>query len=145
MMRLTFLALATLAYATLAYPAEPQTKEAIAAHEKEWAAATMKADAGPLNKLLAEDLNYIHSTGMIDSKKMFIDKLVSGEQKYTKLQHEGMEIRFYGSTSIVTTTAQVESTTKGVKNAPGRLRFIHVWYYSKGAWQMVAHQSLRIP
>lgn len=142
MIRLTLVSLTLL---TVSYAAEPQTKEAVAALDKAWAAATVKGDAATLNKLLAEDLNYIHSTGLIDSKKMFIDKLQNGQQKYFKLQHEGMEVRLYGPTAVVTATAMVESSSKGVNNAPGRLRFMHVWYYSKGAWQLVAHQSLRIP
>ena len=141
MLRHTLLALVALA----ATAAEPQTKDAVAANDKAWAAATVKVDTATLTRLLAEDLNYIHSTGTIDSKAMFIDKLKSGHQKYAKLQHEGMEVRLYGSTAVVTATALVESSTKGVVNPPGRLRFMHVWYYSKGAWQLVAHQSLRIP
>lgn len=125
--------------------AEPRSKEAVTAADKAWAAATVKGDAATLNRLLAGDLNYIHSTGTIDTKAMFIDKLKTGQQKYSKLEHEGMDVRLYGATAVVTAAAQVESSTKGVVNAPSRLRFMHVWYYSKGAWQLVAHQSLRIP
>lgn len=135
----------TLTCVTLALAAEPQTKDAVAAAEKAWAAATVKADAATLGKLLADDLNYIHSTGAIDTKTSFIDKLKSGEQKYFKFEHEaGTEVRMYGTTAVVTATARVESSTKGVKGPPNHLRFIHVWVYAKGAWQLVAHQSLKI-
>ncbi|MBY0505592.1 MAG: nuclear transport factor 2 family protein [Bryobacteraceae bacterium] len=146
MIRFAFFTLAiTLAILSYGLALEPPAKEAVSALEKAWAAATVQADATALGKILANDLNYIHSTGLIDSKTMFIDKLKSGQQKYFKLQHEGMEVRLYGSTAVVTATALIESSTKGLKNPPGRLRFMHVWYYSKGAWQLVAHQSLRLP
>ena len=68
----------------------------------------------------------------------------TGEQKYFKFEHEGMDVRFYGATAVVTATANVASSTKGVVIPQNHLRFIHVWYYSKGAWQLVAHQSLKI-
>ena len=139
------LILSTIPTTTAIFAAQKRSKEAVAADERAWADATVKADAATLTRLLAHDLNYIHSTGMIDSKTSFIDKLKSGEQKYAKLQHEGMEIRLYGDTAVVTATAQVDTSTKGVQVPPGRLRFIHVWYYSAGAWQLVAHQSLRVP
>lgn len=131
--------------AALSIAAEPLTKEAVSAADKAWAAATVKGDAAALNRLLADDLNYIHSTGVIDTKAMFIDKLKTGKQKYFKLEHEGMEVRLYGPTAVLTATARVDSSTNGVNNPPNHLRFIHVWYHSKGAWQLVAHQSLRIP
>jgi ketosteroid isomerase-like protein len=130
---------------SLAFAAEPKTKDAVSAADKAWAAATVKSDGAALGKLLADDLNYIHSTGAIDSKATFIDKLKSGEQKYLKFDHEDIDVRLYGATAVLTSTARVESITKGVKGPPNHLRFIHVWYYSKGAWQLVAHQSLRIP
>ncbi len=134
-----------LTLAFLSSAAEPQTKDAVTAADKAWAAATVKADAAALGKLLADDLNYIHSTGAIDDKASFIGKLKSGEQKYLKIDHDGSDVRLYGSTAVLTATARVESITKGVKGPPTHLRFIHVWFYSKGAWQLVAHQSLRIP
>ena len=128
-----------------AFAAEPQTKEAVAAADKAWAAAIVKVDAAALNKIFADDLNYIHSTGSIDTKTTFIDKLKSGEQKYFKFNHDpGLDVRLYGTTAVVTATARVESSTKGAKVPPAHLRFIHVWVYAKGAWQLVAHQSLRI-
>lgn len=137
--------LLTLTLISLAMAAEPQTKEAVSAADKAWAAATVKVDATALNKLLADDLNYIHSTGVIDTKAMFIDKLKTGKQKYSKFEHEGIDVRLYGPTAVLTATARVDSSTNGVNNPPNHLRFIRVWYYSKGAWQLVAHQSLRIP
>lgn len=140
-MRNTFLALVTI---TLIFAAEPTTKDAVTAADKAWAAATVKGDEAKLNQLLADDLNYIHSTGAIDTKATFIGKLKTGEQKYFKFEHEGMDVRFYGATAVVTATANVASSTKGVVIPQNHLRFIHVWYYSKGAWQLVAHQSLKI-
>ena len=136
-----FLALVTI---TVMFAAEPKTKDAVAAADKAWAAATVKGDAAQLNQLLADDLNYIHSTGAIDTKATFIDKLKTGYQKYFKFEHEEIDVRLYGATAVLTGTANVASSTKDVVIPKNHLRFIHVWYYSNGAWQLVAHQALKI-
>jgi ketosteroid isomerase-like protein len=107
--------------------------------------ATVKADAATLNKLLAADLQYIHSNAEIDTRASFIEKMKTGFRTYQRLDHEGMEVRLYGDTAVLTATAQVITASKGQPAPVAHLRFIHVWVYKGGAWQMVAHQSLRLP
>ena len=81
-MRFTLL---TLILVSLTFAQEPKTKAAVEAADKAWGAAMAKGDQTALGKLLAEDLNYIHSTGAIDSKTTLMGKMKSGEQKYVKL------------------------------------------------------------
>ena len=129
---------------SLALAADIRTKAAVEVAEKGWGAAMAKGDQAALGALLAEDLNYIHSTGAIDSKTTLMGKMKSGEQKYLKLDHEGMETRLYGSTAVVTATGFAQTSVKGVPATANHLRWIHVWYLHKGTWVLVAHQSLRI-
>jgi ketosteroid isomerase-like protein len=98
-----------------------------------------------LRQVLADDLTYTHSTGETDTKTEFISNLKTGARKYLKLNHEGMDVRTYDNTAVLTATAQVETSQKGRTGSPAHLRFIHVWLYQNGRWQLVAHQSLRLP
>lgn len=141
MIRNTLLALSLV---SLTFAQDAKTKDAVAAADKAWGAAMAKGDQAALGKLLADDLNYIHSTGAIDSKTTLMGKMKSGEQKYLKLDHEGMEVRLYGSTAVVTATGFVQTEAKGKAAPANHLRWIHVWYLHKGTWVLVAHQSLRI-
>ncbi len=133
-----------MALVSLTFAQEPKTKAAVEAADKAWGAAMVKGDPTALGKLLADDLNYIHSTGAIDSKTTLIGKMKTGEQKYVKLDHEGMETRLYGSTAVVTATGFVQTVANGKPATVNHLRWIHVWYLHKGTWVLVAHQSLRI-
>ena len=96
-----------------------------------------------LNKLLADDLIYIHSTGDQDSKKTFIENQHNGVRKYLKIDHETMDVKVYGNSAVLTGTVQLETEMKGVKSA-AHLRIIHVWVKQGGSWKLVAHQSLRL-
>lgn len=116
----------------------------VKAAEKAWAVATVAGDSGKLGELLADDLTYTHSTGETDSKSVYIGNLKSGARKYLKVDHEGMEVRLYGNTAVLMTTAHVETTMNGGAPAPVHLRFLHVWVFNKGKWQLAAHQSLRL-
>jgi uncharacterized protein (TIGR02246 family) len=124
--------------------AEPKTVDAVKAADKAWAAASVKADESALTRLLAPDLQYIHSNADIDTRASFMANMKNGVRAYQRLDHEGMDVRLYGNTAVLTATAQVVTATKGQAAPVAHLRFIHVWVYQQGRWQMVAHQSLRL-
>ncbi|MCX6634093.1 MAG: nuclear transport factor 2 family protein [Acidobacteria bacterium] len=130
--------------ACLGFAAE-RSADGVKTAEKSWASATVAGDESTLKQLLASDLTYTHSNGETDTKAVFIDNLKTGARKYHKVDHESMEVRLYGNTAVLAAVAGVETSQKGGKPNPVRLRFIHVWVWQQGCWQMVAHQSLRLP
>jgi uncharacterized protein (TIGR02246 family) len=125
--------------------AADKSAEAVKAAEKAWASATAAGNEATLKQVLADDLTYTHSTGETDSKAAFIDNLKTGVRKYHKVNHESMDVRLYGNAAVLTATAQVETSQKGGSVNAAHLRFIHVWVLQNGRWQLVAHQSLRLP
>jgi ketosteroid isomerase-like protein len=118
--------------------------DGVKAAEKVWAAATTSNDKAALDKVLAADLAYIHSNGEADSKKVYIDNLSNGTRTYHKIQHEEpMDVRIYGNTAVVSASGRFEVSTRG-NRSPAHLKFLHVWVYQQGRWQLAAHQSLRL-
>jgi ketosteroid isomerase-like protein len=125
--------------------AADRTADAVKAAEKSWATATVAGDENTLKQVLADDITYTHSNGETDTKAVYISNLKTGARKYHKIEHEGMDVRLYGNTAVLTATAKVETSQKGGSPSPAHLRFVHVWYLNRGQWQLVAHQSLRLP
>lgn len=122
-----------------------KSSDSIKAAEKAWATATVADDEAALKKILAEDLTYTHSTGDTDSKTVFMANLKSGVRRYHKLDHDSdMNVRLYGNAAVVNASAQVETSMNGAKPTPAHLRFIHMWIFEGGRWQLVAHQSQRM-
>jgi len=122
-----------------------KSADAVKAAEKAWATATVAGDEGTLKKVLSDDLAYTHSNGEADTKAVYISNLKTGARKYIKLTHESMDVRLYGNTAVLSGNVQVETSQKGVAASPAHLRILHVWVLQGGQWQLVAHQSLRLP
>lgn len=129
--------------AALAFGAR-NANDAVKAAEKAWAVATVAGDEAALNNLLWDELSYTHSTGDIDTKAMFIGNIKSGARRYHKVEHESMTIRVYENTAVLSATARVVTSQNGGPESPAHLRFLHVWVFLNGRWQLVAHQSLRL-
>ena len=123
--------------------ADPKTADAVKAADKLWASATVKNDKAALDKVLADDLVYTHSTGDKDGKAAYIENLSNGARKYNKIDHEQMSVRMYGNAAVLDGDIQIETDQKGTV-APAHLHIIHVYVYKAGRWQLVAHQSLRL-
>lgn len=122
-----------------------KTAQNVKAAEKAWAEASVKADRGELEKVLADDLQYTHSTGDDDTKQMFIENMSNGVRKYTKIEHETIaEPKIMGNIAILRAVARIETIQKG-KPGNAHLKWIHVFRYHKGRWQLLEHQSLRLP
>jgi ketosteroid isomerase-like protein len=126
--------------------ADSKTVEAVKNADRAWAAATVKGDAAALQNLLADDLTYTHSNGETDSKKIYIDNL-SGARKYHKIDYESLDARIYagGNAAVATAVVRIETSQKGGPVSPAHLRLLHTWVHQNGRWQLVAHQSLRLP
>jgi ketosteroid isomerase-like protein len=129
--------------ALLAVAADP--KAAVEQAERGWAAASVKADLPALEKLLAADLVYTHSGGARDTRSSFIDSARTGKLKYEKLEHQKIEVQMVKSdVAFVAARADVRVISAG-KPVDMKVSLLHVWVKRQGRWQLVAHQSARLP
>ncbi len=133
---------AVLLLAITAYAADIQ--KAVAVGEKAWAKAVVARDEAALDRLYGDGLIYVHSSGVRESKSVFVGRLKSGAVRYNVLDHEKLEVIPYGDTAIVHGILKVSGVGDG-KPFGGRLMVLHVWRNMGGRWQMVAHQSLKLP
>lgn len=112
--------------------------------EKRRIEAMTNQDAEALDKILADDLIYTHSSGRTETKAEFITNATSGAIRYRALSQEDVTVRRFGDTAIVTGhgIVHVESSS-GEKKFP--VRFIDVYVKQDGAWRMIAWQSTKSP
>jgi len=121
-------------------------EQAVLDAEKTWSTAVVAGDTATLDRLLSADLSYGHASGALDNKKNYIGRIQSGAQKYVSVVYdEGKpDVRVYGLTAVLIASAEVTSLTDGKPNAQ-HLRFLHVYVRRGGQWQLVAHQSVKLP
>ncbi|WP_321473520.1 nuclear transport factor 2 family protein [uncultured Paludibaculum sp.] len=119
--------------------------KAVEAAERAWAKGVTTNDYALLEKTLGDDLTYTHSTGAVDTKATYIGKLKTGEAKYVKVDHDQLKVQVLSKdTAITICRAQVLTVSAGKEN-PAHLSFLHIFQKRGGNWQLVAHQSAKLP
>jgi ketosteroid isomerase-like protein len=112
--------------------------------EKAWAAAVLKGDHAALDKLLAEDLIYTHSSSVVESKSVYFGKLKSGALKYDSLEHEGIKVVPYGNSAVLHCRVRMSGVSEGQPFTAYAV-MVHFWVKQGGSWKLVAHQATKIP
>jgi len=103
-----------------------------------------KGDLPGLEKFFASDMTYVHSSGVLESRTEFLDKLRTGERKYVSMEHDpGATVRSYGDVAILTGSTKVQVVVKG-QTQNLHLRFIEAWQRHGKQWQVVAWQATKI-
>ena len=105
--------------------------------------AQVKGDVAALDKLLASDLTYVHSSGVVETKDEFVGAIKSGKYKYKSIVPEGVTVRSYGDTAVVHGKATIDVVSSG-RDVHVELLFTDVWVKSDGRWQMVSWHSTRL-
>jgi len=120
--------------------------EAVLAAEKGWSTGVAKNDFALLDKVLADDLTYTHSTGGFDTKASYIEKLKTGKARYFQADYDKEPRVQILSKDTALTFGRVKVATLGPNNSqvPATLAFLHAFVKRNGQWQLVAHQSAKV-
>src|SRR5712692_7752079 len=66
--------------------------ETVLAAEKQYADAMVKGDAATLEKLLADDLSYTHSSALMETKADVLKGITSGKTKYKAIEFKTSKV-----------------------------------------------------
>ncbi len=140
-MRLTLLCCMLLLAATVFSQSKKQQKfEAI---ERQRFVAMTKKDTAALHLILADDLTYVHSNGLIEDKAKHIANIVSGKIVYSTMEPTEINVRVHGRTAYINGIVQVAGSFQE-KPFNIRLRYIDVYTKKRGKWRLSAWQSLKL-
>ena len=107
-------------------------------------AAQMAGDLDALDALFADDLDYIHSSTVRDTKASFIESLRSGKVVYQNMTRGDTNVRVFGNVAIITGGAVFEVTAGGADKTLNVL-FHSVWIKREPGLQFVSWQATRLP
>lgn len=112
--------------------------------EQDRYAAQMKGDVPAMQRLIGDDLVYIHSSTVQDTKASFIESIRSGNVKYRKMKRGDVKVRTYGCIAIVSGGASFDVTVKGEDRTLSLL--FHAVYAKRAAGvQFVSWQATKLP
>ena len=120
-----------------------QEKEnAVAAAVEQLRQAMIDADQSKLESLVSDQLSYGHSSGVIDDKKTFVDKIVTGKSDFVSIDLSEQTITVSDKTAIVRHFFKAK-TNDGGKPGEVQLRIMLVWQKQKGGWKLLARQAVK--
>jgi ketosteroid isomerase-like protein len=136
----TALALTT----AFAAPQTPAEKEVLAA-EQTRTTALDHSDIPTLDKIMADDVTYVHASGKVDTKQTYLEAIRSGQLHYISWTPKDLHVRVSGDTGVITGEYAVRVSDTRVQPTPFDISIYILTVYAKrnGHWQQIAWQSTR--
>ncbi len=105
--------------------------------------ADFKADRAALDTLLADDVAYGRSSGVLDNKTEVLKEVgPGGPYELDYLTPDSLRARRFASSGVVNGILNVKLKAQ---KSPYRIRFTDVWALRNGKWQLVSFQATRLP
>lgn len=116
----------------------------VAAAEQALYRAMIAQDFAALDALLADDVVYIHSTAVGESKQDYLTAVRQGLYEYEAIASCDVATRFCGEVAIQTGTMAMTVGARGGPRAPIRLLFTLVWKHEVQGWRLWQRQATRM-
>jgi hypothetical protein len=107
-------------------------------------AAMVRRDLRGLDTLLAPELTYIHTDGILESKAEFLATLGTGRLRYQLIEPDELEARLYGDAGVITGQSGMQVKV-GEELLRFKIRFTALYRRDGAKWVLVAWQATRLP
>lgn len=118
---------------------------AVLAFERATCAAYQANDVAALDTLVADGYTLTDSRGVVTTKSDDIRDARSRAVNYSAFRNEGMHVRFFDNTAIVTGRTIVQGTTRAGAHVNVLVQFTDTAVLLNGRWQLVAGHVSRLP
>jgi hypothetical protein len=126
-------------------PEDPAATAPVLAAEDARFAAMVAANPAEMHRWLAADLEYVHTTGQVETRDQLIKAIVSGEKRYVSVRPTERHVSVLGDGAAVVQGVASFSVMAGTTPLEFEARYLAVYVLGEGAWQLHAWQSLRLP
>lgn len=123
--------------------AQQQTEADVLKRVEALRRAMVDADAKALDDLTADKLSYGHSNGIVEDKKRFREKLVTGESDFLTMDLTELTVTVSGRTALVRCRLEGK-TSDGGKSGQAKLHVLMVWQKQGGSWKLLARQATKL-
>lgn len=144
MRKKTVIVVAMLLMAGISSFAQSKQEMAVAEAVESLRNAMVSGDQKALNDLTDDALSYGHSGGKVESKKDFVENIVSGRSDFVTIDLTNQTIQVTGKTAVV---RHILSATTNDNGKPGtvKIAILLVWQKQKGGWKLLARQAVKMP
>ena len=137
-------AIAAMAHPVYAGVVKEDNRHQIDRLEDSWRNAVMTLNTKAMDALLAQDYMAITPAGTLQSREDALESLRSGKLHFTTIDVSNRKVRFYGSTAVVTSQADVQATTPDGP-VSGNYWYTRVYVRNaQGQWKIVSFEASRV-
>ena len=122
-------------------PVEQEIRNA----ERKLYEAMMANDGVALAALACDDLVYVHSTSVAETKAEWLARVARGHYDYKSLESRNVTIKTYGVATVMHGIVDMSVATAGRPDELLHLQFVLVWVRESGRWRLMLRQTTRIP
>jgi hypothetical protein len=119
--------------------------ETIANREAELYKAMLEFDYAALDRLLSDEVRYIHSTGVVETKADYFAGMRAGLYEYGDIRITSNETRVLGPAAMTTGVMEMLVGAKGSAKGTIRLQHVLIWRLESGTWRLLLRQATRLP
>lgn len=129
---------------TTLLPAQTADEKAVATAVEKLRKAMIAGDKATLESLVADEVSYGHSSGLVENKAQFVDQFVTGKSVFVNIALSDQTIKIAGDAAIVRHRLVADTNNNKV---PGKVDIIIllVWQKQKGEWKLLARQAAKLP
>jgi hypothetical protein len=117
----------------------------ITQREAELYRAMLAFDYVALDGLLSDEVRYIHSTGVVETKAEYFAGLRQGLYEYGDITIASAETRLFDGVAMTTGVMEMLVGAKGSAKGTIRLQHVLIWRREAGTWRLLLRQATRIP
>jgi len=123
--------------------AQTKDEKAVAAAIEALRIAMVDGNKQALESAVSDSLSYGHSSGHVQGKREFVDKIVSGQSDFVSITLTNQTISVAGNTAIV--RHRLNAVTND-NNKPGtvELDILLVFQKQHGHWLLLARQAIKV-
>lgn len=112
--------------------------------EQQRCRAMLAGDMPALRALLAPDLRYVHSTGVVDSRDSLLAKLDARQIAYQQLTL--VPLQCWQGADLGTVAGEMHATVlRGGELRQIAASYLALWQRRQGPWQLAAYQGTALP
>lgn len=115
-----------------------------ALEDRRWA-ALLASDVDALGQLLADELQYTHSNGLVDTKDSYLEAITDKTFDYRSEDRSDMAIAVVGDTAMMTGRCAFTVIVGESRTVDLDCRYSTVWVRRGQSWQLLCYQSTPLP
>ena len=123
--------------------AQSKQETAVSSAVEKLRTAMVSGERAALDAIAAEQLSYGHSSGLIETKTQFVEKIAGGQSDFVSIEFKNQTISISKKTAIV--RHELHAVTND-NNKPGEvhLKILLIWQKQGKEWKLLARQAVRI-